>query len=119
MLVAVDGALAQVKPRICNSDQGSHFTNPHYTQRLKNADILISMDGKGRALDNIFTERFWRSLKYEEVYLREIVYRLQGQYSGIWYFVNDATEPAVKSAIGEHSQAFRVYRISDVLKEET
>jgi putative transposase len=51
--------------------QGSHFTSPHYTQRLLTADVQISMDGKGRALDNIFTERLWRTVKYEEVYLHD------------------------------------------------
>jgi putative transposase len=71
VLVAMDDALAQAKPLICNSDQGSHFTSPQYTQRLDDAQVQISMDGKGRALDNIFTERFWRSLKYEEVYLHD------------------------------------------------
>ena len=69
VLEAVDAALSQAKPEIWNSDQGRHFTSPLYTQRLLNAQVRISMDGKGRALDNIFTERFWRSLKYEEVYL--------------------------------------------------
>lgn len=64
-------ALAQATPQICNSDQGSHFTSPQYTQLLLNARVQISMDGKGRALDNIFTERLWRTLKYEEVYLHE------------------------------------------------
>src|SRR5687768_17688385 len=49
-----------------NSDQGSHFTSPQYTQVLLEAEVKISMDGKGRALDNIFIERFWRSVKYEE-----------------------------------------------------
>jgi putative transposase len=71
VLVAMDDALAEAKPLICNSDQGSHFTSPQYTQRLHDAQVQISMDGKGRALDNIFTERFWRSLKYEEVYLHD------------------------------------------------
>jgi putative transposase len=71
VLMAVDEALAQAKPAIWNSDQGSHFTSPQYTQRLLEAGIQISMDGKGRALDNIFSERFWRSVKYEEVYLHE------------------------------------------------
>ncbi len=69
VLLAVDTALAQHKPFIWNSDQGSHFTSPQYTQRLLAVDVQISMDGKGRALDNIFTERLWRSVKYEEVYL--------------------------------------------------
>ena len=71
VLLAVDQALLNYKPAIWNSDQGSHFTSPQYTQRLLAADIQISMDGKGRALDNIFTERLWRTVKYEEVYLHD------------------------------------------------
>jgi len=71
VLQAVDRALAENKPDILNSDQGSHFTSPQYTQRLLAAEVRISMDARGRALDNIFTERLWRSLKYEEVYLKE------------------------------------------------
>ena len=71
VLQAVDGALIQHKPRIWNSDQGSHFTSPQYTQRLLAADVQISMDGKGRALDNIFNERLWRTIKYEAVYLHD------------------------------------------------
>jgi putative transposase len=69
VLEAVDAALAVATPQIWNSDQGSHVTSPQYTQRLEAAGVRISMDGKGRALDNIFTERPWRSVKYEEVYL--------------------------------------------------
>jgi len=68
VLEAVDTALAVATPRIWNSDQGSHFTSAQYTQRRAAAGVRISMDGKGRALDNIFTERLWRSGKYEEVY---------------------------------------------------
>ncbi len=71
VLTAVDSALVRSKPRIWNSDQGSHFTSPQYIERLQAAAVQISMDGKGRALDNIFTERFWRSVKYEEVYLHD------------------------------------------------
>ncbi len=70
VLAAVDRALEQAKPVIWNSDQGSHFTSPHYTGRLKAADVQISMDGRGRALDNIFVERLWRTVKYEDVYLQ-------------------------------------------------
>lgn len=68
---ALATALAQAVPKICNSDQGSHFTSPQYLDPLIAAQVQISMDGRGRALDNIFTERFWRSLKYEEVYLHD------------------------------------------------
>jgi putative transposase len=71
VLTAVDRALSQTRPLIWNSDQGSHFTSPQYTDRLLAADVQISMDGKQRALDNIFTERLWRTVKYEEVYLHD------------------------------------------------
>jgi putative transposase len=71
VLSAVGRALAVARPEIWNSDQGSHFTSPQYIERLTAAEVRISMDGKGRALDNIFTERFWRSVKYEEVYLHD------------------------------------------------
>lgn len=67
----VERALAQATPQIMNSDQGSHFTSPQYLELLLQKKIAISMDGRGRALDNIFTERLWRSVKYEEVYLSE------------------------------------------------
>jgi putative transposase len=71
VLAAVDQALVQATPFIWNSDQGSHFTSPQYTRRLLDAQVRISMDGRGRAMDNIFTERLWRSVKYEEVYLHD------------------------------------------------
>jgi putative transposase len=70
VLEAVERALAVGCPTIWNSDQGSHFTSPQYLSRLEARGIQISMDGKGRALDNIFTERLWRTVKYEEVYLQ-------------------------------------------------
>jgi putative transposase len=57
------------KPEIINSDQGSQFTSELWVEYLKEQDIRISMDGKGRAIDNIFIERFWRTLKYDHVYL--------------------------------------------------
>jgi len=71
VLEAMRSALATAIPLICNSDQGSHFTSPQYTDLLLGAEVQISMDGKGRALDNIFTERLWRTVKYEEVYLKD------------------------------------------------
>jgi putative transposase len=71
VLSAVERALAQATPVIMNSDQGSHFTSPQYSGLLLAAGVQISMDGKGRALDNIFTERLWRTIKWEEVYLQE------------------------------------------------
>ncbi len=71
VLAATRRALEQAQPRIWNSDQGSHFTSPQYTGLLVAADVRISMDGRGRAHDNIFVERLWRTIKYEEVYLHE------------------------------------------------
>ena len=60
------------KPEIFNTDQGSQFTSLDFTGTLKDAGVAISMDGRGRCLDNIFIERLWRSLKYEAVYLHEL-----------------------------------------------
>ena len=71
VLAAIGHARARAIPQIWNTDQGSHFTSPQVTQPLEAAGVQISMDGKGWALDNIFTERLWRSLKYEEVYLAD------------------------------------------------
>lgn len=71
-LDCVEEALAQRgKPRIFNTDQGSQFTSKEWIQCLQNQEIRISMDGKGRALDNIIIERFWRTLKYRYIYLYE------------------------------------------------
>lgn len=70
VLACVERALVTTTPEILNSDQGSHFTSEQYLEPLKTQGVRISMDGKGRALDNIFTERLWRSVKYEEVYLK-------------------------------------------------
>lgn len=71
VLAAVDRALTQATPMIWNSDQDSHFTSPRYLDRLTTTGVQISMDGHGRAADNIFTEHLWRSVKYEEVYLND------------------------------------------------
>ncbi len=67
--VALHHALTQGRPEIFNTDQGVQFTAIDFTDILTQAQIQISMDGRGRALDNIFIERFWRSLKYEDIYL--------------------------------------------------
>ena len=66
---ALEWALLDGRPEIFNTDQGSQFTSRTFTSRLEQAGIRISMDGRGRFLDNIFIERLWRSVKYEEVYL--------------------------------------------------
>jgi putative transposase len=67
---ALEEALSRYgRPEIFNTDQGSQFTSDDFTGTLKRHGVMISMDGKGRCMDNIFVERLWRSLKYEEVYL--------------------------------------------------
>lgn len=68
---ALHNALRFDTPEIFNSDQGCQYTSKDFTNVLKEAGVRISMDGKGRALDNIFVERLWRSVKYEEVYLKD------------------------------------------------
>ncbi len=64
-------ALRRGRPEIFNTDQGSQFTSEEFTGELNTRGIPISMDGRGRCFDNIFIERLWRSLKYEEIYLRD------------------------------------------------
>ena len=68
-LQALEHALQQQRPQIFNTDQGAQFTSQAFVARLQQAQIQISWDGRGRALDNVFVERLWRSVKYEEVYL--------------------------------------------------
>lgn len=68
---ALERALTSGRPEIFNTDQGSQFTSSNFLQPLKKHEIQISMDGRGRALDNVFVERLWRSVKYEEVYLKD------------------------------------------------
>ena len=70
-LEALDEALAQGQPEVFNTDQGAQFTSVAFVNRLLDRSIAVSMDGRGRALDNVFIERLWRSVKYQEIYLRE------------------------------------------------
>ncbi len=63
--------MATGRPEIFNTDQGAQFTSDAFTSLLRAAEVPISMDGRGRALDNVFVERLWRSVKYEEVYLKD------------------------------------------------
>jgi len=86
VLSTVDRALEQATPTIWNSDQGSHFTSSQYLDRLSAANVQISMDGRGRAADNIFTERLWRSVKYEEVYLNDYASPREARHGLTRYF---------------------------------
>jgi putative transposase len=70
-LEALEEALTLGRPEIFNTDQGSQFTSREYTGRLEEAGIAVSRDGRGRALDNVFVERLWRSVKYEDIYIKD------------------------------------------------
>ena len=89
---ALEEALARFgKPEIFNTDQGSQFTSSDWTDVLKSRDIRISMDGKGRWIDNVFIERLWRSVKYEDVYLKayEDGRQLQAGLTKYFHFYNE------------------------------
>jgi putative transposase len=87
---ALDHALSDAQPCIFNTDRGSQFTSADFTGRLLSNQILISMDGRGRALDNAFIERLWRSVKYEDIYLRDYgsVPELEQGLTGYFRFYN-------------------------------
>jgi putative transposase len=88
-LEALDEALARGRPEIFNTDQGSQFTSREYTDRLEGAGVAVSRDGRGRALDNVFVERLWRSVKYEDIYIKdyELVPELEsGLGSYFWFY---------------------------------
>lgn len=108
VLTAVDHALQQAQPVIWNSDQGSHFTSPQYTARLKAAKVQISMDGKGRALDNIFVERLWRTVKYEDVYVQDYA-TPRAARQGLTRYLHFYNEERLHQALGYQPPA-AVYR---------
>jgi putative transposase len=88
--VALRQALEQAVPTIFNTDQGAQFTADEFTDMLEGADIQISMDGRGRALDNVFVERLWRTVKYEHIYLNDYAYvpNLEAGLHGYFQFYN-------------------------------
>jgi putative transposase len=89
-LDALDQALAGGRPSIFNTDQGVQFTSDAFTGRLQKAEVAISMDGRGRFMDNIFIERLWRTVKYEEIYLHdyESVFALEAGLERYFEFYN-------------------------------
>ena len=107
-LEALERALRGGRPEIFNTDQGAQFTSRAFTERLRQGEIQISLDGRGRALDNVFVERLWRSVKYEEVYLREYntVREAQQGLQRYFGFYNDAR---LHQALGYRTPA-AVYR---------
>jgi putative transposase len=87
----LDDALSRGQPAVFNTDQGVQFTAEAFTGRLEAAGVVVSMDGRGRALDNVFVERLWRSVKYEDIYIRgyETVSELHRGLSRYFSFYND------------------------------
>ena len=99
----LEGALRHHgRPEIFNTDQGAQFTSPEFTSVLQRQGIAISMDGKGRATDNVFVERLWRSLKYEDVYLRDYATLCQAQ-AGIANWIRFYNERRPHQALDNHT----------------
>jgi putative transposase len=100
---ALEEALARYgTPEIFNTDQGSQFTSLEFTRVLQEAGARISMDGKGRWMDNVFIERLWRSLKYECVYLRDLTTGSEARREiGTWFTYYDHERP--HSALGDRT----------------
>ncbi len=92
------------KPEIFNTDQGSQFTSNLFTAELLNRDIRVGMDGRGRAFDNIFIERFWRTVKYEEVYIKEYQAVIDA-YSGLEGFIKFYNDERLHQSLGYKSSS--------------
>ena len=86
VLSAIDRALLHGAPQICNTDQGGQFAGLQFVERILAAGAPLSMDGRGRVVDNIFTDRLWRSVKYEEVYLHDYASPREARQSLRRYF---------------------------------
>lgn len=98
-LMALDKALRLGKPEIFNTDQGSQFTSRSFVEKILVNDIKLSMDSRGRALDNIFIERLWKSLKYEDIYLKEYQnYKelLEGLKNYFYFYNNKRSHQSLK-----------------------
>ena len=103
-LDALEDALRKGRPEIFNTDQGAQFTSAAFTDKLEAAGVRISMDGRGRWLDNVFVERLWRSLKYEEVHLKAYANGLEAR-SGIGQWFRFYNESRPHQALGYETPA--------------
>jgi putative transposase len=110
VLDCADSALDVATPEIVNSDQGSHFTSEQFTGRFLSAGSRVSMDGRGRCMDNIFTERLWRTIKYEEVYLTEYASPREAR-AGLARYLSYYNHERLHQALGYITPA-QVYRNS-------
>ena len=104
VMAAARCALQTATPLIWNSDQGSQFTSPQYTSLLAAAGVQVSMDGRGRFVDNIFTERLWRTIKYEEVYLHEYTCPREAQ-RGLSRYLDFYNHERLHQALGYRAPA--------------
>ena len=107
-LEALDEALSRGKPEILNTDLGSQFTAREYTDRLEEAGVAVSRDGRGRALDNVFVERLWRSVKYEDIYIKDYE-RVPELVSGLTAYFGFYDEERPHQALGYRTPG-EVYR---------
>jgi len=114
---ALNEALARNgKPEIFNTDQGSQFTSLEFTGVLKDAEVTISMDGRGRCMDNIFIERLWRSLKYEAVYLHELTDGFKAErVIGEWIGFYNTVRPHSALAGSTPAEAYGAGRPVDMM----
>lgn len=103
-LAALETALRHSQPVIFNTDQGVQFTSAAYTSRLEQAGIQIRWDGRGRALDNVFVERLWRSVKWEEVYLHDYQ-TVTEAVSGLARYFRFYNYERLHQALGYHTPA--------------
>ena len=104
IIEAMQRALERARPQICNSDQGSQDKDPQYTQLLLSHDVRISMDSKGRALDDIFTDRLWRTIKYEEVYIKDYASPREAR-EGVWDYLRFYNEQRLHQALDYRTPA--------------
>lgn len=100
--LALEKALRFWRPEIFNSDQGAQFTSAEFTGRLEEARIKISWDDRGRVFDNIFTERLWRTVKYEDIYLKDY-----------------ATVPEAREGLGRYFDFYNTERFHQSLGYKT
>ncbi len=103
-LAALDHALETRQPEIFNTDQGAQFTAQAFTERLQAANVRISMDGRGRALDNIFIERLWRSVKYEDIYLKHY-HSVAALFTGLADYFQFYNQERPHQSLGYHTPA--------------
>ncbi|MCB2261366.1 MAG: IS3 family transposase [Candidatus Thiosymbion ectosymbiont of Robbea hypermnestra] len=109
----LEEALGQAHPVIFNTDQGSQFTSTEFTRCLSDREILISMDGRGRALDNVFVERLWRSAKYEEIYLKDyqnVLQLSQGLKQYFHFYNHERPHSALEGATPAEIHSANEYR---------